>query len=270
MSTAIRLRNVRGGYNGAAVLRGVDLDLPQGELLGVIGPNGCGKSSLLRAITRLLPWREGAIEVLGRALESYSQRELARRIAVVPQEETHLFAFTVAEIVAMGRTPHLGRFEVESEVDAAKVEDSLKATDTLHLAERPITELSGGEKQRVIIARALAQDPQVLLLDEPTTHLDINHQTEIHELLARLNRESGLSILCISHDLNLAAEYFDRIALMSEGRVVSCGTPSEIITQENLRSVYHSDAPVATNAYSGRPQVVVTSREHLAGGGQAR
>ncbi len=268
MPAAIALRHVTGGYDARAVLRGVDLELGRGELLAVIGPNGSGKSTLLRAIVGLLPWREGEVHILGRPLESFSRRELARHVAVVPQEEAHIFAFSVAELVAMGRTPHLGRFQVESEIDTAKVEDSLHATGIAHLAHRPVTELSGGEKQRVIIARALAQEPEILLLDEPTTHLDINHQVEIHELLLRLNKRLALSILCISHDLNLAAEYFERIALMAEGQIVACGAPEEIITEAHLREIYRSSARVGRNPYSGRPQVIVTSRARLSGEGR--
>jgi len=257
MRAAISAEGVVAGYHESDVLRGLDLELREGELLGVLGPNGCGKSTLIRALTRVISLRGGLVRIRGRDLSDYSRRELARAVGVVPQAAGTVFAFTVLETVMMGRTPYIGRFQRESDADRARAEDALRSTDSLHLIDRLTTDLSGGELQRVHIARALAQDPEILLLDEPTSHLDINHQIEVFELMARLRDRRGLTVLCVSHDLNFAAEYCDRIALMRDGRVVRAAIPDEAITAEVLHDIYNTDLPVVENAFSGRPHVVI-------------
>ncbi len=257
LAAAISAQGITAGYGPDDVLLGVDLDLRDRELLGVLGPNGCGKSTLIRALTAVLPLRSGNVRIHGSPLEHFSRRELARAVAVVPQRRDLLFSFTVFETVMMGRTPHLGRFQREGQTDRDKAEESLRATHALDLADRFVSDLSGGEQQRVHIARALAQDPRILLLDEPTTHLDINHQVEVFELLLRLRDQEGISILCVSHDVNFAAEYCDRIVLMKAGRATAAAPPTEAITPESLREAYDVDLPVAVDEISGRPHVVI-------------
>jgi iron complex transport system ATP-binding protein len=245
------------GYGGHDVLHAVDLTLQAGDFLGIIGPNGCGKSTLLATLTGWLPLRAGHIRLDGRPLDAYAKERVARLIAVVPQASVPAFAFTVRETVEMGRYPHLGRFAVPSADDRRIVAEALALTDLVQLQERPVDQLSGGEYQRVTIARALAQQPRLLLLDEPTAHLDLGHQQAVFELLRRLHTERQMAILCVSHDINLAAEYCPRVLLMSEGRVVVDGDPGAVVTEEHLGRVYGTLVRVHANPYSGQPLVVL-------------
>jgi len=265
----LRLEQVRAGYRpGAPVVRGVDLQLREGDFLGLIGPNGCGKSTLIRAATGGLPLDSGAVWLEGRDLGSCPRREVARRLGVVPQGAACAAGFTVREIVAMGRHPHLGRFGRPGREDERRVDEALDQTGTLHLAERQVSELSGGERQRVVVARGLAQTPRLLLLDEPTNHLDINHQVEIFDLLLRLNQEQGLTLLCATHELNLAAGYCGRIALMDQGRIIACGPPAAVLTAGHLSAVY--GVQVQVEEAGGVPRVFPVSRkagQGLAAGG---
>ena len=247
-------------YDGTEVLRGVDLHLRPGDFVGIIGPNGSGKSTLLRALSGTLHPSRGEIILFGRSLSRLSRREIARRIAVIPQDSPMLFAFSVLDIVLMGRTPHIGRLRGVDERDLEIALRALERTDTLHLKDRLITELSGGERQRVVIARALAQEPEVLFLDEPTSHLDLNHQVEIFDLLYHLNVETGLTVLCVTHDLNLSSEYCERIVLLKEGQIVDSGPPEQIITAENIRSVYGAEVIVERNPIGRAPHVVIVSK----------
>lgn len=249
--------SVVAGYDERDVLHGVTLALHSGEFLGVIGPNGSGKSTLIRTLTGLLPIRSGHVYFAGEDVAGISTRALARRLAVVPAVSVPTFAFSVREVVAMGRHPHLGRFANPRAADNQAIEEALVMTDVVHLADRAIDTLSSGELQRVVIARALAQRPEVLLLDEPTAHLDIGHQMATFELLVTLSRQQGLAILCISHDLNLAAEYCSRVALFSVGQVFAIGSPHEVVTEKNLRVVYGTLVSVEDNPYSGQPVVLL-------------
>lgn len=251
------------GYSERDVLRGLGVTLHAGDFLGVIGPNGCGKSTLLAALTGWLALRHGTIRLLGQPLASYPQQELARLMAVVPQASVPAFAFSVREAVEMGRYPHLGRFAVPSATDRAIVDEALELTDLTTLQHRPVDHLSGGEYQRVTIARALAQQPRILLLDEPTAHLDIGHQQAIFELLVRLHSERDMAVLCVSHDINLAAEYCPRLLLMSLGQVVVEGTPEEVITESYLGDVYATLVRVHANPYSGQPLVVLQKQVRM-------
>lgn len=259
--TLLRAQRLYSGYRPASpVLRGVDLELERGDFLGLIGPNGCGKSTLLRTVTGVIPVMAGSIELEGADIRSLSRRAIARAVGVVPQETSGEFAFSVREIVAMGRHPHLGRLRGPSAEDHAIVAEALALTDTEQLAERTITELSGGERQRVIIARALAQRPRVLLLDEPTNHLDINHQVEVFDLLHDLNQQ-GLTLMCVTHDLNFAAEYCGRMLLLADGKVVACGAPAEVVTEELISRVYGVEVRVQPGIPGGGPRVVPVSRK---------
>ncbi len=252
--------NLCAAYDTTQVLHEVNLSLLPGEMVGTLGPNGSGKSTLLRCLAGTLRPAAGHALLLGQDVAAITARQRARTIAVVPQQTAITFAFSVWDMVAMGRHAHLGLMQGLTTPDTQAITTALKQTDCAHLADRLVTELSGGELQRVIIARALAQEPQALLLDEPTAHLDINHQLDIGALLRSLNTEQGLTVLWVTHDLNLASEFCDRIVLLSAGHLVADGSPLEVITEPQLRAVYKSDLVVTTNPLSGRPQVVITAQ----------
>jgi iron complex transport system ATP-binding protein len=254
----LEAHGLRCGYEGREVIAGVDMVLRRGEFLGLIGPNGSGKTTLLRALTGRLHANSGELLLEGEPMPSRSRPEVARMLAVVPQISSPPFEFTVGEIIAMGRTPHLGRLQSEGADDRAAIERAMGLTHTASLRDRPVTELSGGEFQRVVIARALAQEAPLMLLDEPAAHLDIGHQVEIFDLLLRLNRDEGRSILCVSHDLNLAARYCDRLVAMAGGHVMAEGTPDEVLTEERISELYACSARVDTGP-DGRPRVSVMS-----------
>lgn len=248
--------------NGWA-LTGVTFEVRAGEVLGVIGPNGSGKTSLLKLLARVLRPRAGRIRLFGEALETMAQETVARTVALVPQESHQAFPFSIAETVLMGRYPHrrgpggVLAFGWDSPADLRLAEQAMRETDVLHLAHRSIGDVSGGERQRAIIARALTQEPQVLLLDEPTAFLDLNHQLEIGLILRRLNGARGLTVVLVSHDLNLASELCDRLLLLNSGEIVRIGTPEEVIRPELLRAVYGCEVLVDRHPCSGRPRVTL-------------
>lgn len=226
-------------FGEAQVLRSVSLDVNPGEFFGVMGPNGSGKTTLLRCLTKFLPTDDGMILVGTKPLNAFSPANMARTFAVVPQSSATDFPFTVYDIVMMGRIPHLGsRLSGERKRDVEIVQQAMARTDTLQFSKRIYSELSGGERQRVIIARAIAQKPKVLLLDEPTVYLDISGQIEIMDLIGRLNKEEGITVVAVLHDVNLAARYCDRIALLNDGMLESVGPPQEVLTPEAIQSVY--------------------------------
>jgi len=250
----MRTDHLSAGYGTEDIIRGICLDAAEGEFIGIIGPNGSGKTTLIKAMSRVLATRKGAVTIEGRLLEDYDPKELARTLGVVPQETSVGFSYTVTDIVMMGRFPHHTRFSGESPEDYRVVEEAMAVTGIAHLAPRPVTEISGGERQRVIIARALAQQPRFLLLDEATAHLDINHQVEILSIIRGLG--SGVTKIGVFHDLNLACAYCDRILLMAGGEVRAMGTPEEVLTRENLREHYGIDALIQTHPVTGRPIVL--------------
>ena len=257
MRATLQGRGIRAGYREEDVLQGIDFDLHGGEVLGVVGPNGCGKSTLLRVVTGLIPLRGGEVIMGGERLENLTARERARRCAVQPQIEAPLFDYTVGQFVLLGRHPHRAPLAWSTEADRAAVAQALAETDLTAFRERSIRALSTGEWQRALLARALAQETPVLLLDEPAAHLDPGHRYTVHVLLRRLAREQQRAVLCVSHDLNLAAEFSDRLLMMSEGRVVATGTPEDVLTAENLQAVFRCAAlRVATNPFTGRPGTV--------------
>lgn len=227
--------------------------------MGLLGPNGSGKTTLLRTISRLLKPRVGVVYLDEREIYSMGSQEAAKNIAVVPQGSSLSFDFTALEIVLMGRHPHISRLKFESEEDLAIARKAMEVTNTWHLAERRISELSGGERQRVIIARALAQEPKVLLLDEPTTHLDINSQLEIMDLLKELCVKGGLVVLAVLHDFNLAARYCDSIILLKDGKIFSIGRVDEVLTSENIREVFQVDVIVKKHPLTNTLYVIPVS-----------
>lgn len=250
-----------GGYQGKEVIHSIDMEIREGEFVGIIGPNGSGKSTLLRMITRVLPIKNGSVFFRGRDLKQIPLKSFCAETAFVLQELVPAFSYTVGEYVLMGRIPHLTRFGLESAVDREIARGAMEMTDTLSLDSCGIVELSAGERQRVMIAQALAQEPKILFLDEPTSHLDIAHQIQIMNLLKKLNRETGLTVVIVLHDLNLASEYCTRLMLMERGRVVSDGDPEAVLTYENIERVYKTVVIVEKNRVSKRPFIVVVSGE---------
>jgi iron complex transport system ATP-binding protein len=235
----LQVNDINFYYGTKRALENVTFTVEEGEFFGVIGPNGSGKTTLLRCISGIFKPQSGVIRFSGLNLQNLSKRDVAKNVAMVPQSSSINFAFTALEIVMMGRNPHVGRFRMENQRDYQVVENAMKLTNTEQLASRLITTLSGGEQQRVIIARALAQEPKLMLLDEPTVHLDINYQLGIMELIRKLNKDNGITIIAVFHDLNLAAQYCDRLMLMENGKVASIGDINQVLTSENIRKAYH-------------------------------
>jgi iron complex transport system ATP-binding protein len=225
-------------------VRDVSLAVARGSFTGLLGPNGCGKTTLLKLLSGVESPHDGAVLLDGRPLSSLPRRAVARQVAIVPQETHPAFDYTALEMVLMGRHPHLGMFQMEGPADIALAQQALEATGTAHLAGRAYMTLSGGEKQRVVIASALAQQPDILLLDEPTASLDLGFQLEIQSLLLRLNRERGVTMVLATHDLNLAASVCDTLVLMRRGCVLAQGRTADVLTPANIHELYGVDAEV--------------------------
>jgi iron complex transport system ATP-binding protein len=252
---ALETRGLRYAYDGRPATREVDLSAGAGEVVGLLGPNGSGKSTLIKILSGVLDGYQGSATIDGREVRDLPRRELARRIAVVPQESVFGFPFTALQIVLMGRHPHLAGLAFETRADIELAEAALERCGASALADRPIHELSSGERQRVVFARALAQQPAGLLLDEPASFLDIRHQVELYDAVREL-ASCGVTVLTVLHDLNLASEYCDRIYLLREGRVEASGSTSEVLTYSNLTRVFETDVYVDTNALTGKLLVV--------------
>lgn len=279
----IEIHNLSFAFDQTPIFSQLSLTIEKGEILSIIGPNGCGKSTLLRLLRGHLRPQSGDIFWNNIPLQQYAARELARQVAVVPQSTRIDFSYSVRELVAMGRYPHRsGLLSFAGAADEKAINQALGLADVIDLAQRQVTQLSGGELQRTLLARALAQETGVLFLDEATSHLDIDHRLELTELLARLNREQGKTIVQISHDLDLAAAISHRILMLSaHGRIVALGSPAEVITSANLRQLFHVDLRVEANPYTGTPQItplintLVSSLQHckahlICGGGSGR
>jgi iron complex transport system ATP-binding protein len=245
---------------GRLVLDRVSLRVSSGAIVGLLGPNGSGKTTLLRVLAGMLDPQRGAVTIDGTPIRQLTRRALARRIAVVPQETRSTFDFSVLDIVLMGRYPHLGAFELEGADDLSIAREALTATGSVALEARRFATLSGGEKQRVVIASALAQAADLLLLDEPTSSLDLSYQFEIASLLRRLNADRGTTMVVCTHDLNLAAAICGRIVLLAGGRVVAEGETGAVLTSANIRAVYGMDAEVAFHERAGHLTVVPIAR----------
>ena len=241
-----------------AVLKELSCLILSGRVLGILGPNGSGKSTLLKLLARVFQPQQGRIEILGESLSDLSQLDVAKRVALVPQETLQVFPFTIAEMVLMGRSPHhqgWGGWHWEDSQDWEVVQSAMEELDVAHLGNRLVTEVSGGERQRAVIARALVQEPQILLLDEPTAFLDLHHQLDIARIIKRLNRERGLTVILVSHDLNLASQYCDQVLLLNHGRLAAMGSPQIVIKPEVLERVYGCSVLVDRHPQSGLPRV---------------
>jgi iron complex transport system ATP-binding protein len=254
MNPAIRIQHLGFSYGERRVLDDVSLSVEKGEMIGILGPNGSGKTTLLKILSAVLTGR-GAVELNGKDIRSFGKRDLSRLFAVVPQESQVNFPFTVAEIVLMGRASHHHPIGLEGESDLEAARKSMEATETLSLTDRYLHELSGGEKQRVMIARALAQEAEILLLDEPAAFLDLKHQVRAFELMRRLNRERGLTIVAALHDLNLAALFFPRLVMLCEGKIFRDGSAGNVLNEENIREVYGIAVRVEMDAAQKKPQI---------------
>ena len=240
---AVSAQNLTYEIQAETLLEGVDLHADRGQLVGLIGPNGAGKSTLLRAISGILNYREGTIRLDGDDLKSLSSRDIAAGLALIPQIAPYTHGFTSIELVLMGRYPHLGRFQIEGKEDDRIARDAMRLTRTEQFADRTLDTLSGGESQRVFVSRALAQQPRVLLLDEPTSNLDVFHQLKVLDLVRKLV-DGGLTAVAAIHDLNMAARYCDRLVLLKGGRVLAEGSPEEVLAPETIQSAFGVRAAV--------------------------
>lgn len=263
---ALSLTDVSFSYDGMhqtfsePVLNHLHSCVPAGSLVAVLGPNGSGKSTLLKLLARLLKPQNGSIELFGKPLAQLTARDLATCVAFVPQETLQVFPFTIGEMVLMGRSPHhqgWGGWHWEDREDREIASAAMEELDVLHLSSRLVSDVSGGERQRAVIARALAQQPRVLLLDEPTAFLDLHHQLDIAKILRRLNRERGLTVVLVSHDVNLASQYCDVIVLLHNGRIVKEGAPESVVREDVLHEVYGCPVLVDRHPQSGLPRVTL-------------
>ncbi len=257
MEPILTLSNVGYCYGTKWAVRGVGLGLCPGEILGILGPNGSGKSTLLKIMDGVLPPTEGEIRIRDKSFHKLSRPQLAREVAMVAQENHFRFSFTSLEVVLMGRFAHLRRLQFEGRQDLEIARQSLQATHALDLAERSIHELSGGERQRVLIARALTQEPKVILLDEPTSFLDLKFKREIFRLISKLSQDKGLAVALVTHDIDLASQYCHRLIMLKNGEVYDEGDPETVITESNIKDVYECPVLVDVNPSSGRPRVNV-------------
>ncbi|MDD5687597.1 MAG: ABC transporter ATP-binding protein [Elusimicrobia bacterium] len=266
MGNILEVKNLVCGYDDKSIIKDLSFSVNDGDFIGVLGPNGSGKTTLFRALTKIIRHYKGEILLKGKNLSEISFSELARSVAVLPQFLNVIFPFTVEEYVCMGRFPYLKRFEKLGSSDMEIVEKAMVEFDVISLKEKKISELSGGERQRVFLAQAIAQQPKILLLDEPITHLDIKHQVEIMDILKNMNT-NGITILSIMHDLNLASEYCNRIILIKEGRVSADGKPESVLNYKLIEDVYNTIVVVKENPISKKPYVVLVS--NLPAGKQA-
>jgi iron complex transport system ATP-binding protein len=262
MTVRLEAADLKVGYGDRMVVDGLDLSVVGGTVTAVIGPNGCGKSTLLRALGRLLPARGGSVLLDGRRIDKMPTRDVAKVLGMLPQSPQAPEGLTVADLVARGRQPHQAWYRQWSSDDEAAVAEALRMTGMDDLAERTVDELSGGQRQRAWISMALAQGTDLLLLDEPTTYLDLAHQIDVLDLVLRLHGEMGRTVVMVLHDLNLAARYAEQLVAMKDGRIVVQGTPAEVLTEAMLLEVFGLDARVVADPVSGTPLVVPIGHRH--------
>jgi iron complex transport system ATP-binding protein len=257
MNPAVRLDHIHVAYGDRPILQDLTLEVAAGSFFIVIGPNSAGKTTLAKTLAGQIRPQQGSVEILGRPLPSYSRKALARRVAVVPQYSPIEVPFTVSEVVLMGRSPHLSLAGLETHRDLEIAAEAMAATQVDHLAHRRLNQLSGGELQRVIIARAICQQPQIIILDEPTASLDLAHQVHIMDLMEQLKADRGFTVIMISHDLNLAAMYADHLLLLHQGRIAAQGDPGEVLTYDYLEQTYGCVLLVGDNPLMNKPQVTL-------------
>ena len=265
----MEVKDLTLGYGERTVIDGLDLDLLPGKVTAIVGANASGKSTLLRSMSRLLTPRRGQVLLDGEQVHRLPARQLARVLGLLPQSPLTPEGIAVADLVGRGRHPHQGIFSRWSAADDEAVAAALDATRTAELAERPVDELSGGQRQRVWIAMALAQDTDLLLLDEPTTFLDVAHQVEVLDLLTDLNRERGITLVMVLHDLNLAAWYSDRLVMIAGGAVAASGPAAEVLTEQRVREVFGLESRIIADPVSGTPLMLPIGRHHVASGGSS-
>lgn len=261
----LQARDVRLGYGDREIVPGLSVTVPPGQITVIVGPNACGKSTLLRAMARLLVPSAGAVLLNGRSIQEMPTKEVAAVLGILPQSPTAPEGITVSDLVGRGRYPHQGWFRRWGAEDDEAVAQALLSTDVLELADRPVDELSGGQRQRVWIAMALAQRTDILLLDEPTTFLDASHQLDVLDLLTDLNRERGVTMVAVLHDLNLACRYADHMIAMKAGRILAEGRPVDIVTEELVGEVFGMRCSVIEDPASATPMVVPLGRHHVKG-----
>jgi iron complex transport system ATP-binding protein len=261
----LEVRGVSVKHRGASILHQVSFSVSEREQFIIIGPNGAGKTTLIRTIAGAAHLSGGAVELLGKRQGAFGGRSMARTVAVVPQHPTADSPFTVLETVLLGRAPHQGLLGLTSKKDERIAAECMELTETMHLRERRMDRLSGGERQRVAIARGLCQEPRIMLLDEPTASLDLNHQTRIMDLLERLRRERGLTVVMVSHDLNLAAMYGDRLLLLKEGRVLKTGRPVEVLDFQTLEQAYGCVLLADQSPLGEFPRITLVPGRYLGG-----
>jgi len=260
-ASSLFIRGVSFSYFNGFVLQDIDLMISSGEMVGLLGPNGCGKTTLLKLASGVLSPKQGEVLLEEVRIRKLPRKQVAQKVAVVPQYFHIPFDFTVAEIALLGRTPFVRGLTGETREDRDVAENALKLVGIHELRRRHFNDLSGGEQQKVILAMALAQEPEVLLLDEPTAHLDINHQVEILELVKALNREHGVTVVAAMHDLNMASLFFDRLVLMKEGSLFADGSPREVLTESNIRDVFSAAVRVGSHPVASVPHIVVLPRD---------
>ncbi|HET8994928.1 MAG TPA: ABC transporter ATP-binding protein [Rhodococcus sp. (in: high G+C Gram-positive bacteria)] len=262
-SHTLTVENLKLGYGNRTVVDSLDLDVPPGKITCIVGANACGKSTLLRSMSRLLTPRGGHVLLDGKDVHKLPAKQLARTLGLLPQSPIAPEGIVVADLVGRGRHPHQRVLSRWSREDDAAVADALAATQITELAERSVDELSGGQRQRVWIAMALAQQTDVLLLDEPTTFLDVSHQVEVLDLLTDLNRDRGTTIVMVLHDLNLAARYADHLVAIADGSIYALGDPADVLTSETVAAVFGLDSRVIPDPVSGKPMVLPVGRHHI-------
>jgi len=259
----LEIKNLICGYDNF-LLKNISFKVNSSELVGIIGPNGAGKTTLIRAITKLVKPKEGKIIYQGKDITKLSFKELAKDIAVVSQDVQFPDMMKVKDFVLLGRIPHFKKFQfLETKKDLEIAEEVMKLTGVLKIKERFLKEISGGERQLVLITKALAQEPKLLLLDEPTAHLDITHKIKVLDLIRKLNKKYGLTVLIVLHDLNLASQYCDKLILLNEGKIYKIGTPSEVLTYQIIEEVYKTVVIVKENPLNFRPYVFLVSEEEI-------
>ncbi|MCO5733222.1 ABC transporter ATP-binding protein [Rhizobium sp. SSA_523] len=263
MSPHLKAERISAGYGDRLILQDLDLQLAAGQITVIVGANACGKSTLLRSLSRLITPQAGQVLLDGKSIHRTNPRELARRLGLLPQSPVAPEGITVADLVSRGRHPHQGLFSRWTREDEAAVAEALAMTQIVDLADRPVDELSGGQRQRVWIAMALAQQTEIVLLDEPTTFLDISHQIEVLDLLVDLNRNRATTIVMVLHDLNLAARYADHLVAMVDGKIHQSGGPDEVLTEAMVRTVFGLESRIITDPTSGKPMMLPIGRHRM-------